>query len=49
MALNEKNSLARSGGVFAGVAVLWLVIDQLTKAYFEGAYALGQASVPSSR
>lgn len=47
MALNEKNSLARSGGVFAGVAVLWLVIDQLTKAYFEGAYALGQASEAS--
>ncbi|MDO4443793.1 MAG: signal peptidase II [Slackia sp.] len=38
---------AKSGGVFVGVAALWLVIDQLTKAYFEDAYALGQMSEAS--
>ncbi|MDO4590379.1 MAG: signal peptidase II [Slackia sp.] len=35
---------AKSGGVFAGVAVLWVVVDQLVKAYFEHSYALGQVS-----
>lgn len=40
----HNSSLAKSGGVFAGVAVLWVVFDQLTKAYFENAYELGQVS-----
>ncbi len=35
---------AGKGGVFAGAALLWLVLDRATKAYFEGAYALGQTS-----
>ena len=34
-----------SGGVFAGVAAVWLLVDQLTKAYFEGSYTLGQTSL----
>lgn len=37
----------RSGGVFLGVAAVWLIIDQLTKAYFQGAYALGEVSAAS--
>ena len=35
---------AGKGGVFAGAALLWLVLDRATKAYCEGAYALGQTS-----
>ena len=44
MAKEKNPSAARSGGVFLGVAVLWLLADQATKAYFENAYALGQVS-----
>lgn len=39
--------MMRSGGVFLGVAAAWLIIDQLTKAYFQGAYALGEVSAAS--
>lgn len=39
--------MMRSGGVFLGVAAVWLIIDQLTKAYFQGAYALGETSAAS--
>ena len=44
MVESRHSSLAKSGGVFAGVAALWLVFDQLTKAYFQNAYTLGQVS-----
>ena len=44
MAHGKNLTAAKSGGVFAGVAALWLLVDQLTKAYFEGSYALGQVS-----
>ncbi len=44
MARDKRISMAKCGGVFAGVAAVWLVIDQLTKAYFQGAYELGQVS-----
>ena len=44
MVESRYSSLSKSGGVFAGVAALWLVLDQLTKAYFQSSYALGQVS-----
>ena len=41
----QHSGSLKYGGVFAGVAVLWLVLDRLTKIYFENAYELGQTSV----
>lgn len=41
--VTSKNSKKKSAVLFAVVALVWLVLDRLTKAYFEGAYELGQA------
>ncbi len=37
--MNSKRRIA----AFAAVALAWLAFDRVTKAYFEGAYELGQA------
>ena len=41
--VTSKNSKKKSAALFVVVALVWLVLDRLTKAYFEGAYELGQA------
>lgn len=41
--VTSKNSKKKSAALFAVVALIWLMLDRLTKAYFEGAYELGQA------
>ena len=41
--VTSKNSKMRAVALFAVVVLVWLVLDRLTKAYFEGTYELGQA------
>ena len=41
--VTSKNSKTRAAALFTVVVLVWLVLDRLTKAYFEGAYELGQA------
>ena len=41
--VTSKNSKMRAAALFTVVVLVWLVLDRLTKAYFEGAYELGQA------
>lgn len=41
---HKVSSNIPSGGVFAGAAAVWLVLDVISKRYFESAYALGQTS-----
>lgn len=44
MANDALKTSGRKVALFAAVAVAWLVFDRVTKAYFEGAYELGQTS-----
>lgn len=41
--VTSKNSKKKAAALFAVIVLVWLVFDRLTKAYFEGAYELGQA------
>ena len=41
--VTSKNSKKKAAALFAVIVLVWLVLDRLTKAYFEGAYELGQA------
>lgn len=41
---NAKNITAKTGALFAVVALAWLLFDRFTKAFFEGSYQLGQTS-----
>lgn len=41
---HKVSSNIMSGGVFAGAAAVWILLDVISKRYFESAYALGQAS-----
>ena len=40
--VKPKNSMKKAA-LFAVVAIAWMAFDRITKAYFEGAYVLGQA------
>ncbi len=41
---SKSRSKLINGSVFVGIVVVWIIIDRLTKLYFDHSYMLGQAS-----